>query len=279
MHAESRMTSESRYIHGTDPDEQVRLSTLNGLLNDACLRELRVPAGERILDVGAGLGQLTRAMARACGRPVVGVERSPEQAAEARRLAAVDGEEDLLDLRVADAAALPLEPGEWGSFDLAHARFLLEHVPDPAAVVGQMVRAVRPGGRVVVCDDDHSLLRVHPEPPGLAAAWAGLIRSYQELANDPFVGRRLVELLHGAGAAPRRATWVFFGACSGDPSFPGFVANLAGNLTGAREQILASGLLDEAALDGAVAGVARLASRPDAVIGYAMPWAEAIRRG
>ena len=35
---------------------------------------------------------------------------------------------------------------EWGTFDLVHARFLLEHVSDPLAVVRSMARAVRPGG-------------------------------------------------------------------------------------------------------------------------------------
>ena len=56
--------SESRYIHGTAPEEQARLSQLNQLLNDAALRELRLRGGERIVDFGSGLSQLTRAMAR-----------------------------------------------------------------------------------------------------------------------------------------------------------------------------------------------------------------------
>ena len=36
------MTGRSRYVHGTDPDEQRRLATLNDLLNAACLRETNV---------------------------------------------------------------------------------------------------------------------------------------------------------------------------------------------------------------------------------------------
>jgi 16S rRNA A1518/A1519 N6-dimethyltransferase RsmA/KsgA/DIM1 with predicted DNA glycosylase/AP lyase activity len=52
-------------IHGTDPEEQRRLTRLNEELNDRCLRELPVKPGQRVLDVGSGLGQLTRALARA----------------------------------------------------------------------------------------------------------------------------------------------------------------------------------------------------------------------
>ena len=125
----------SHYLHGTAPEEQARLSRLNGLLNDLALREMGLEGGERILDVGCGLGQLSRAMARAAARPVVGIERSREQISEALRQAERDGESGLLDLREGDAVRLPLTADEWGAFDVAHTRFVLEHVTDPPAVV------------------------------------------------------------------------------------------------------------------------------------------------
>src|SRR5262245_63036061 len=118
--------------------------------------------GEKALDVGSGLGQLTRAMARQVGEgaPVVGIERSADQLAEARRLAERAGEAHLLDLRQGDAARLSLRDEEWSTFDVAHARFVLEHVPEPTAVVREMVRAVRPGGRVILEDDSHDVFRL-----------------------------------------------------------------------------------------------------------------------
>ncbi len=72
------------------------------------------------------------------------MERSTAQLAEARRLAERDGEEGLVDFRLGEAMHLPLRDQEWGTFDVAHARFILEHVPDPVAVVRAMVHAVRP---------------------------------------------------------------------------------------------------------------------------------------
>ena len=57
----------SPYLHGTDPEEQRRLSRLNDLLNQESLRMLDLRGDERILDVGSGLGQLSRAMACAAG--------------------------------------------------------------------------------------------------------------------------------------------------------------------------------------------------------------------
>src|SRR5262245_1028011 len=196
--------SDSTYLHGTAPEEQRRLSTLNDLLNEGSMRELALAGGERIVDFGSGLGQLTRLMARAAGVAAVGVERSPEQLDAARRLAREAGEEALVDFRGGDVVAPPLADDEWGTFDVAHARFVLEHVADPLAVVRAMVRAVRPGGRVVLADDDHDVLRLWPEPPGLGPIWHAYVRSYDRLGNDPYVGRRLVALLPGAGANPVR---------------------------------------------------------------------------
>ncbi len=265
--------AESSYIHGTAPEEQARLSSLNDLLNRSCLRELSLREGDRVLDVGAGLGQLTRAMARASRRAVVGVERSAEQLAEAWRQAQADGEDGLLDLRQGDATELPLSEAERGSFDVAHARFLLEHVRDPLAVVRQMVAATRPGGRIVLADDDHDLMRLHPEPPGFREVFQAFVRGYDRLGNDPFIGRRLPALLQQAGAAPVRITWVFFGACAGEPTFRGFADNLAQVLGGARQLILEVGI-EQQQLEAALAALEAFTRRPDAAIWYAMAWAE-----
>ncbi|HEX5132651.1 MAG TPA: methyltransferase domain-containing protein, partial [Candidatus Krumholzibacteria bacterium] len=150
------------YIHGTGREEQQRLSRLNQLINASSLSRLRIQPGERVLDVGSGIGQMARAMAAAAGTAgvVVGVERSAAQIVEGRRQAgaAIAG----LDIREGDALALPLRDDEWGSFGVAHTRFLLEHVREPDRVVAGMVRALRPGGRIVLEDDDHDVLRLHP---------------------------------------------------------------------------------------------------------------------
>ena len=258
----------STYLHGTSPAEQERLSRLNRLMNDAALRELRIEPGERIVDFGCGLAQLSLAMAQRARAPLVGIERSAEQLARAER-------HELLDLRQGDVADPPLREDE--QFDLAHARFVLEHVQDPLAVVRQMVRAVRPGGRIVVQDDDHEVLRCFPEPAGFAALWRAYERTYDRIGCDPYVGRRLASLLHQAGAKPARCTLLFFGGCAGDPAFPPLVENMAGLLEGARGPIVEGGLLGAAELDAALAALREWARRPDAAFWYGIFWAEGVR--
>jgi SAM-dependent methyltransferase len=272
-----RAEPSSTYIHGTAPDEQARLSLLNDLLNVGSVRELRLQGGERILDVGSGLGQLARAMARVAGVPVVGVERSAEQIAEAGRQAGLAGEDALVEFRHGDALHLPLRDDEWGSFDVAHTRFLLEHLRDPLPVVSAMVRAVKPGGRIVLEDDDHDLLRLWPEPPGFAALWQAYQRSYEFLGNDPVVGRRLVGLLAGAGARPERNSVVFFGSCAGDPHFPHYVDNLIGVVGGARATIVEARLLDGDAVDEGVRALDEWRHGRAATLWYAVSWAEGRR--
>jgi SAM-dependent methyltransferase len=265
------------YIHGASAEEQQRLTRLNGLLNEASLREAALAAGERVIDFGAGLGQYSRAMARVTGRRVVGIERSEAQIGEALAQASRAGEAALLDLRQGSVDTPPLEDAEWASFDVAHARFLLEHVPDPLTVVRTMVRAVRPGGRIILADDDHDVLRLWPEPPGLATVWQAYQRSYDHLGNDPIVGRRLVQLLHLAGAQPRRNTWIFFGACAGHADFEAFVVNLAAVIRGAMDAIVAVGVPRDMA-EAAVDALGPWSERPDAAIWFAMAWAEGVRR-
>ena len=265
------MSPDAAYLHGTSPAEQGRLSLLNRLMNEAALRELSLQGGERIVDFGCGLGQLSLAMARAARTRLVGIERSEEQLQRAER-------HELLDLRQGDVLDPPLSQKEWGSFDLAHARFVLEHVQDPLRVVRHMVRAVRPGGRLVLQDDDHDVFRAFPEPPGFAGLWRSFQRSYDRLGCDPFIGRRLVSLLHEAGAAPVRSTWLFFGACAGMPSFPSFVENIASQLAGARASIVGGGMMGAADFDAALAAFSQWSALPQAAFWYAICWAEGVRK-
>jgi ubiquinone/menaquinone biosynthesis C-methylase UbiE len=272
--------SDSLYIHGTAPEEQRRLSLLNGLLNDAALQRLELAGGEKILDVGSGLGQFTRAMARLAGPSgrVLGIERSLEQLRAARRFAKVDREENLVDFRQGSANALPLRREEWGSFDIVHTRFLLEHVSDPLAVVRMMVEAARPSGRIILQDDDHDVLRIYPEPEGFYDLWGAYIRSYAKAGNDPYVGRRLVSLLHESGAKTTANHWLFFGSCAGHPHFSSYAANLRGVLQTARDAIIQGELLSGGRFDAAIESLQRWEMNPDGALWYAVCWAEGTKK-
>jgi SAM-dependent methyltransferase len=269
------------YVHGTAATEQDRLARLNALLNARSLDALALAGGERVLDLGAGLGQMAHGMIARGASRVVGVERSAAQIARARDLArhATPEQDEAFDLRPGNVLAPPLAGDEWGTFDVAHARFLLEHVTDPLAVVQVMVRAVRPGGRIVLEDDDHAVLRLWPEPPGFDRIWKAYERTYERLGCDPYIGRRLVALLHEAGARPVKNRWLWFGACAGggDEDLQALAINIREILRGAEDAIRSAGEIDRMTFEAALEALDRWRGRPDASIWYASAWAEGVR--
>ena len=272
------MSKSSDYIHGSSPDEQRRLSLLNEILNDACIKQLNLQNEQRIIDFGSGLGQFTRQMARTVGRgsTVIGIERDGNQLEQAEQLAESEGDGDLVEFREGDVFHPPLEDSEWKSFDLAHARFLLEHVPQPVQVINQMARAVRPGGRVFVADDDHGNFLPWPEPRGFKVLWQGYVNSYKKSGNDPYIGRNLVSLLHEAGLTSVENSCVFFGGSAGSERFNAVAENLISALVGARESILATGVLDLDAYQYGIDGLHKWKTIPDAALWYSVFCAEGI---
>jgi trans-aconitate 2-methyltransferase len=102
------------------------------------LQLLAPQAGERILDVGCGTGQLTAEIARS-GAVVTGIDSSANMIEQARR--------NFPELRfeLADAQSLPFR----GEFDAIFSNAALHWVPDADAAAAGIARALRPGGRFV----------------------------------------------------------------------------------------------------------------------------------
>ncbi|MBL7852082.1 MAG: methyltransferase domain-containing protein [Cyclobacteriaceae bacterium] len=269
------MTPENFYVHGHSPEEQRRLSLLNDLLNPDYLLQVGPWTVPGIIDFGCGLGHIARQIkAQALpGTRVLGIDRDEQQLARARALTA-PGEVEFLQHDVLKA---PLDPAWQGAFDIAHARFLLEHVPDPARVVAKMAASVRPGGRVILADDDHSSLSLYPVPPHFQQLWSAYEQTYEVHGNDPFIGRKLVSLLHGAGLQPARNGFVFFGSCTGHPHFQDFVANLHEVLDSAKHLLVNYDLLDARTCDQALDEFRSWSRRGDAAIWYPLFYAIGVK--
>lgn len=273
--------TEHTYIHGTTPEEQRRLALMNTILNARCMAELGLEGGERVLEMGAGTGIFAADLARAVGTEgqVIAIEQDRQQLQTARRGPGGEAAELAFDLREGDAYDPPLSEQEWGSFDLVHARFLLEHLTDPGKAVANMVRAARPGGRIALTDDDHSLMRFWPDPGGMASLWSDYARQYELSGSDPNVGSKLVSLLVEAGARPVRTAMVNFGSCAGEETFEAVALNLAGVVESARSALIAATSWTEETFREAIDRYMTWSRRPDAAIWYALPCAIGERVG
>jgi len=269
----------SKYLHGSHPDEQTRLSQLNILLNQRCIEKLAIQNGDTILDLGAGLGQFTRAMAREAGYKgqVIGIEGDENQYRKALYLAKAKGEENLVDFQLGDITKLSLNEEIKNRFDWVHARFVLEHINRPQALVHQMFASCKVGGKVVLVDDDHANFRCYPEPPSFDTLWKAYCRSYDRLGNDPYIGRRLVSLMRVAGAKTIEADVIFFGSTFDQDNFQAYAKNLIGILEGAKIFMIENGLIQEGLFDYGIEELKTWSQHPEATIWYATNWACGVR--
>ena len=115
----------------------------NEVLHEAC----GVRPGDHVLDIGCGGGGTTRQAARAApGGSALGVDISAAAIASARDAARAEGIGNVT-FEVADAQVHPFPEGR---FDLALSRFGTMFFADPAAAFGNIGRALRPRGRLVM---------------------------------------------------------------------------------------------------------------------------------
>jgi 2-polyprenyl-6-hydroxyphenyl methylase/3-demethylubiquinone-9 3-methyltransferase len=101
--------------------------------------------GVAAADVGCGGGLLSEALAGA-GAQVTGIDLSPAMISVAQLHAAASGMR--IEYRVQSAAALAAAAP--ASFDVVCCMELAEHVPDPAALVAELARLLRPGGSLFI---------------------------------------------------------------------------------------------------------------------------------
>lgn len=123
---------------------------------EALLR--RVAGGEMpaaVLDCGAGTGALSQALIRVLPAPfaLTAIDVSPRMLEQAE--AALQGSHANVTLRQADATILPFDDN---TFDMVMTAHMLEHLTDPAVALREMVRVLKPGGRMVVCVTRRTLL-------------------------------------------------------------------------------------------------------------------------
>jgi SAM-dependent methyltransferase len=147
------------------------------------LDRLGLREGWRCVDVGAGGGDVSVALARVVGADgrVYAVDIDPARRDEVAAAAAATGAQVIALTQAAEELTLP------ELVDLAFCRFVLLHVHDPLVVLARLTAAVRPGGWVVAQEPITSAGRIDGLP-------------FSSLAGrDPDVGARLPALVRAAG--------------------------------------------------------------------------------
>jgi SAM-dependent methyltransferase len=192
-----------------DPNVDVLLETMDGTAGwEATVRlrsweraQLGLAHGERLLDVGCGLGEAALGLARDLGEDgeVVGIDASERMLRVARSNARAAP--CRVRFSLGDASSLD-EPDD--SFDAARCERTLQWLADPGAAVAEIVRVVRPGGRLSLIDTDWSTFAIDVGDDALAARVRDGMRTERNRPSN--VGRRLPDLVGAAGCVPLART-------------------------------------------------------------------------
>jgi ubiquinone/menaquinone biosynthesis C-methylase UbiE len=154
---------------------------------------LRVRDGQRVADVGCGMGADVFEIARLVGPTgsVVGVDVSETMILEARRRA--EALSLPVSFHVGDAQALPFDDA---TFDACRSERMLMHVPDADAALTEIVRVIKSGGRVSIFDFDWDTLVIDsPDKPTTRA----VVDAFSDGIRNGWIGRELPRRLHERG--------------------------------------------------------------------------------
>lgn len=138
-------------MHGLAIETLDEIDRVLGDIKQLCYSQLGLAGATKVLDVGCGRG--------------LDVLRLQGQLAQHGEVVGLDIDPDPLPTKaspgpsfvVGDAMELPFETG---TFDAVWSDRLLQHLDDPQKAVFEMVRVLKPGGRLVLADADHYSARL-----------------------------------------------------------------------------------------------------------------------
>jgi SAM-dependent methyltransferase len=192
--------SESAYALGYTVEEHSRLVRQAALLapcTERLFRAAGIGPGNRVLDVGAGIGDVSLLLGKIVGPAgeVIGVERDPNSVAKARARIEAASLKNISfmqsDIEAANTA---------GTFDAVVGRFILMYLPDPAQTLRGLARQVRPGGSVAFLEPSWAAAR------GLSAhlrlysdCAAAIVETFKTCGVNPEMGPLLLKAFRDAG--------------------------------------------------------------------------------
>lgn len=194
----ARTNRRFEYVLGDHAGEAARLRAQARLwdpVSHALFDRVGVKRGWRVLEIGPGQGSLHMELRRRVGGTVDAVERSEVFASQLERTVRRDGLgpsriffSDLID------ADLPAD-----TYDFIFARWVFLFLPDPAAHVKLLARALKPGGRLAIQDYHRDTFMLVPKPEEWDAFIAADRAFFASQGGNVSVGVHLPAMMKAAG--------------------------------------------------------------------------------
>lgn len=153
--------------------------------------------GMRVLDLGSGVGNVSRIAAEFVGPDgsVVGVDRDPEAVRRAERLTEDAGFRNV-EFREGDVQALD---GLDGGFDAVVGRLVLMYVADPVGALRKAASLLGPGGLVCMHEADVTYLWTSVDTPTWRQLRSWIVDAFGSIGADLRMGPSLFATFHAAG--------------------------------------------------------------------------------
>ena len=196
-------TKPAHYALGSTDSEHERLiwqATRLAPLTERLFRAAGIEPGQRVLDIGSGVGDVAMLAAKLVGHSgeVVGIERDPRSIARARSRGAEAGYSNLSFAQSGVSQVASDKP-----FDAAVGRFILQFLPDPVGVLRCLSRLVRPGGVLAFQEVSYApFLLLSRHLPLWSAAASLLHEAISHAGANPEMGLALHQIFQEAGLPP-----------------------------------------------------------------------------
>jgi ubiquinone/menaquinone biosynthesis C-methylase UbiE len=218
MTVSSFSSCSSRYALGSSEAEHERLirqAARLAPLTERLFRDAGIGPGQRVLDLGSGVGDVAILAARLVGPAgeVVGLERDTRSIGRARARVSEAGLHNVRFMQC-DVNQIAIDQ----PFDAAVGRFILQFVPEPLAVVRSLVRVVRPGGVLAFQEVSYApFLSLSSHLPLWLATVSLARETFQRSGANTEIGLALHRIFQEAGLpAPSMRLEMLLGS---DPDF------------------------------------------------------------
>ena len=264
-----RPMTDIAYIHTFTKDEQDRLLRQAELLEPHLHKHIDLSGCSRILEIGCGVGAQLRLLSRRYPDiHMTGVDISEDQIQRARLLLAKELSESRLDLQTAAGDRLPFAAG---SFDAVYICFVLEHVPDPTAVIREAKRVLVDGGRLYCTEVFNDALFVYPPSPAIMQYWRAFNECQRKMGGDPNIGIRLCNVMIQAGLEVewlKDASYMLDRRMTDPDERATYFNHWYANFVSAKDRLLSEGAIDSALVSEFDREYERLRNSDEAVFLY-----------